>query len=41
MEEKNAEMPVISNEGYYWVGKDYANSYKEDFKNVEEFGKGF
>ena len=35
-----AEMPVISNEGYYWLGKDYSNCYKQDFQNIEEFGKG-
>ena len=33
------EPPVISNEGYYWVGKDYANTYKQDFKDVGEFSK--
>ncbi len=35
-----AEMPVISNEGYYWVGKDYSNCYKQDFQDIHEFSKG-
>ncbi|CAF0731365.1 unnamed protein product [Brachionus calyciflorus] len=35
--EERVERPAISNEGYYWYGKDYANNYKADFKNVEEF----
>ena len=35
-----AEMPIISNEGYYWIGKDYSNCYKQDFQNIEEFSKG-
>ena len=33
------EPPVISNEGYYWIGKDYANTYKQDFKDVGDFSK--
>jgi hypothetical protein len=40
MADKTPEMPVISNQGYYWPGKDYANSYIEDVKNPEDFGAG-
>lgn len=25
---------------YYFIGKDYSNIYKEDFKNLEEFSTG-
>jgi phosphatidylserine/phosphatidylglycerophosphate/cardiolipin synthase-like enzyme len=32
-------LPVISNEGHYWVGKDYANTYKADFKDIADFSK--
>ena len=35
--EKEPEFPVISNEGYYWNGKDYANSFIEDFKDLTDF----
>jgi hypothetical protein len=35
-----ATIPTISYDGYYWVGKDYANTYKKDFQNVEDFGLG-
>jgi hypothetical protein len=35
--EENAQLPVISNEGYYWVGKDYSNTYKADFKDIADF----
>jgi len=35
--EENAELPVISNEGYYWNGKDYSNCYVEDFKEIADF----
>lgn len=38
--EENAEPPVISNEGYYWIGKDYSNTYKADFKDVADFSRG-
>ncbi len=38
--DKEAELPVISNEGYYWNGKDYANSLVEDFKDVADFSAG-
>lgn len=36
----SAEPPVISNEGYYWIGKDYANTYKADFKDIADFSRG-
>lgn len=32
-----AELPVISNDEYYWQGKDYSNHYKTSIKNVPEF----
>ena len=38
--DKEAELPIISNEGYYWNGKDYANSFIEDFKDVADFSTG-
>ncbi len=25
---------------YYWIGKDYANTYREDFKDIHEFSRG-
>lgn len=34
------EIPSISNEFYYWQGKDYSNCYKEDFKELESYAKG-
>jgi hypothetical protein len=35
------ELPKNTDEGYYyWIGKDYANSYREDFKDVHEYAKG-
>ena len=40
-EEEVPEFPVLSNEGLYWSGKDYANTYKEDFKDVQDFAKGY
>ena len=41
-EETNVNMPpVISNEGYYWIGKDYSNTYKADFKDVWDFSRGW
>lgn len=39
--EVNAQLPVISNDGYYWIGKDYSNTYKEDFKDLKDFSRGF
>ena len=27
-------------EHYYWIGKDYCNTYNKDFQNIEEFSKG-
>ena len=38
--EECTEVPEISNESYYWIGKDYANTYVADFQNIEEFDKG-
>jgi hypothetical protein len=39
--DEEAELPKNSDAGYYyWIGKDYANSYREDFKDVHEFAKG-
>lgn len=35
-----AQLPVISFEGHYWLGKDYANTYKQDFKDIHEFSQG-
>ena len=37
--EDNVEKPVVSNEGYYWIGKDYANTYAADFKDVAKFSE--
>ena len=28
---------MISNEGHYWIGKDYSNTYKADFKDIADF----
>ena len=39
--EGNAYLPVISNDGYYWIGKDYSNTYKADFKDLRDFSRGF
>jgi hypothetical protein len=36
----DAAKPVISNEGYYWIGKDYSNSYIADFKDIADFSRG-
>jgi hypothetical protein len=33
------EEPIEDN-GYYWIGKDYSNVYKEDIININEFSKG-
>ena len=38
-EEEIAELPIISQEGHYWIGKDYANTYKADFKDVADFSR--
>ena len=27
-------------DNYYWIGKDYANTYKADFQNIQEFSMG-
>lgn len=39
--EESVLPPVISNEGYYWIGKDYSNTYKADFKDIADFSRGF
>ena len=32
---------IASNkDGYYWIGKDYANAYKGDCKDIHEYEKG-
>lgn len=37
---EDIELPKNTDNGYYyWIGKDYANVYKEDFKDVHEFNK--
>ena len=38
--EMNPALPVISNEGFYWPGKDYLNSYISGLKNVADFSAG-
>lgn len=38
--EESIEPPVISDEGYYWIGKDYCNTFKTDFRNVADYTKG-
>ena len=36
----NPQIPTVSsNDGYYWIGKDYANTYKGDFKDVGDFSR--
>ena len=36
--EEEVEMPaIVSNEGYYWIGKEYTNTYKADFKDIARF----
>ncbi|CAF0825220.1 unnamed protein product [Brachionus calyciflorus] len=37
--EEKVELPIISNEGHYWIGKDYSNTYKMDFKDVHDFSR--
>ena len=39
-EDEAPELPVISQEGHYWVGKDYANTFKEDFRDSFIFSQG-
>jgi hypothetical protein len=36
-DEDHLPPPVISNEGYYWIGKDYSNIYRADFKDIHDF----
>ena len=39
-QEDKSGLPKSSNLGYYyWIGKDYANAYREDFKDVHEYMK--
>ena len=35
------EQDSTPSEGYYWPGKDYANTYKADFKELHDFSSGF
>jgi hypothetical protein len=38
---EDLELPKNSHLGYYyWIGKDYANTYLEDFKDVQDALKG-
>jgi hypothetical protein len=38
---EDLELPKNSHLGYYyWIGKDYANTYLEDFKDVQDAFKG-
>ena len=38
---EDIELPKNSDAGYYyWVGKDYSNTYREDFKDIHEYSKG-
>ena len=39
-DENDAQPPVISNEGYYWIGKDYVNTYKGESKDIADFSTG-
>lgn len=34
------EMPIVSNEGYYWFGKDYSNPYVADVADAANFYTG-
>ena len=39
-DDEKPELPVISNEaGYYWIGKDYYNTYKSGAKNTADFSR--
>ena len=39
-EDIGKDKEVASNEqGYYWIGKDYSNSYVADFKDIHEYDK--
>lgn len=41
VDESPKELPKTKDIGYYyWIGKDYANTYQEDFKDINEFEKG-
>lgn len=37
---KKEEQTNESSECYYWIGKDYANTFKVDFKECADFEKG-
>lgn len=38
---EDLELPKNRQSGYYyWIGKDYANAYHEDFKEIEVYNKG-
>ncbi len=39
-DENDAQPPVISNEGYYWIGKDYVNTYKGESRDIADFSTG-
>jgi hypothetical protein len=40
-EEEVIQPPVISSDaGYYWIGKDYYNTYKAGSKDISDFSKG-
>ena len=38
LDESDLQQPLKSSENsyYYWIGKDYCNTYREDFKEVHE-----
>lgn len=38
--EENLKKPIDWNEGYYWIGKDYANTFKADFRECADFSTG-
>ena len=41
-DEKENSQELAKNNGlYYWIGKDYANAYQEDFKDIENYWKGW
>ena len=34
------EFPKIQNNGYYWIGKEYYNTYVEEFTDVANYLEG-
>lgn len=34
------EFPKISKQGYYWIGKEYYNTYVEEFTNISNYLEG-